>query len=742
MRKIILSTLAFMGFLGLSAQTKPQYQIQYQSLAIDTTFEKIASINRQYINEHFKEAIWDIVPQKSNKKEQNYLVTLIKNQDYSRVKEINGKWRTSNCDYSFLPNSKNPVLNKEFKLTVIKDSILISADAGVADEEDLLFFKNNYYRIFDNYLHTEKTLDKDQYQLISNEKDGKLTYSLINNENTSYQPSSYLKFDKGGDLGNDFSSFNNHQTKYDVRQYDYSLRDTVDINRTINGLFKEDLTTRVIINEPYTVNYRDENSVMKDSVYFQTNVVLRGKITGFDPNTHISIDYIDQGPGSFKRKAFVFYPDKEGNFEFKMFLDKPMSFGFWHHETTAFYLAPGDDLYLTLDMKEFDETIKWTGKGSEKNQFLADRFLFEEKNDLQMRKYYDKVRQQYSKMEPQEFKDYCDSIYRMRLSFTNAYQSKLAPVDYLNYYYEQYFVNYSMKSDFPRNQSYYRKQEGKEVLEIGEDYDDFKNDFHADNDLMSFAHSYEHNIREIAFFDILTKMRNELGIPFLGLDDNYKRRNYFTGLLYSGLTNYYLKYINLGDVIERGSWDLAVEMMDDFSKAYPNTLCLNKIESSFAKAQTVAPGQLAYNFELEDLEGNKVKLSDFKGKVVYLDFWATSCGPCRGQIEGYAPKLKEMMKGKDIVFVYIACEGNVDRVKKYVEKNNVTGVLLMAKEKEPIIRDKYWFNGIPEYYIIGKDGKIVQRDADRPSSLIHNPKPLLDALNQPTDNVEEEISKL
>ena len=739
MKRLFLSTLILLCFVCAQSQTK--FQIQYQFLDTDSTHKKNVEESFTLLNESYLEEIWEITPLSNKKNNNTYNVKLIKNQNYKRTKRVGKKWRTVNSDYSFLPEASHPLLNKTLQLNISKDSVKINIPKSIENNENLEYLISNSKRIFEYYFLGSKGIADEVFALEKKNKDGSISYFLKNEKDKEYKPSSYLKLEKKGQIGSDFSSFIEYKASFNRKEYSYKTKDSIMIDHVIIGSMKQYLKTININNEPYTVKYRDENHILYDSIYPRTNAILRGRIKGFDPEKHISIDYSESIPGSYKRKAFVFHPDKKGNFEFKMYLDEPMEFDFWHKESTKFVLAPGDDLYLTLDMKEFDETVKWSGTGSEKNQLLAARFLYDEQNKTSARNYYDNTREQITRLTPNEFKNYCDSLSQIRYNFLDKYKVKLTPSDYLANYYDEYFMNYSRKSDFPRLQKYYREREKLEPWDIEDSYNDFKETFHADNDLMSFASRYDREIRSIVFFDIYSDFRNEYEIPVFGLDDNYKKRNYFTELLYSGKSAYILKYKTVGDVIERGSWDLAVEMMEAYRKDFPNTTCLSKLEKAYSKAKTVAPGQFAYDFELEDLEGNKVRLSDFRGKVVYLDFWSTGCAPCRSQIERYAPKLKEKMKDKDIVFMYVACEGNVKRVKKYIEKNDVKGVVLMAKDQEATIRDKYWFNGIPEYYIIDKEGKIVQRDANRPSSLIRNPKPLLDALKTGA-NSDQEVSKL
>ena len=86
-------------------------------------------------------------------------------------------------------------------------------------------------------------------------------------------------------------------------------------------------------------------------------------------------------------------------------------------------------------------------------------------------------------------------------------------------------------------------------------------------------------------------------------------------------------------------------------------------------------GDQAPTFKYLDINGKEVSLSDLKGKYVYIDIWATWCGPCTGEL----PHLKELekkMHGKKIVFVSISCDKDKAAWEKMVKEKGLEGVQL------------------------------------------------------------------
>jgi thiol-disulfide isomerase/thioredoxin len=154
------------------------------------------------------------------------------------------------------------------------------------------------------------------------------------------------------------------------------------------------------------------------------------------------------------------------------------------------------------------------------------------------------------------------------------------------------------------------------------------------------------------------------------------------------------------------------------------------IKQYFAEKQAKAKfnNTAAPAFEYENHAGGKTKLADFKGKYVYIDVWATWCGPCRAEI----PSLKmveEKYHGKNIAFLSISVDTDKDheKWKTFVTEKQLGGVQLFADKNWNSDFIKYFeINSIPRFLLIDPSGKVVNADADRPS----NPKlqKTLDAL--------------
>ena len=122
-------------------------------------------------------------------------------------------------------------------------------------------------------------------------------------------------------------------------------------------------------------------------------------------------------------------------------------------------------------------------------------------------------------------------------------------------------------------------------------------------------------------------------------------------------------------------------------------------------------------FDYLNFKGGNTKLSDFKGKYVYIDVWATWCGPCIAEIP-FLKKVEEKYEGKNIAFVSISVDVQKDfeKWKKFVEDKQLGGIQLFAdKNWNSDFIKSFGINSIPRFILIDPSGKVVSADAARPS---------------------------
>lgn len=116
-------------------------------------------------------------------------------------------------------------------------------------------------------------------------------------------------------------------------------------------------------------------------------------------------------------------------------------------------------------------------------------------------------------------------------------------------------------------------------------------------------------------------------------------------------------------------------------------------------------GDIAPDFTVEMLDGSKVTLSELRGKVVLVGFWATWCPPCRLELSHMQKDVIDHFAGKDLVVLPISRGEKRKTVEDYIAKMGYT--FPIGLDGDQSIYKKYASNYIPRSFVVGRDGKVV-----------------------------------
>lgn len=367
-------------------------------------------------------------------------------------------------------------------------------------------------------------------------------------------------------------------------------------------------------------------------------------------------------------------------------------------ERTGIYLEKGQNVDLTLNAEEFDETLKYSGDLANSNNFLAAKYLWEEQNVDYKELYSFEEDEFFKKLDSEQKK--MDSLYSTHQVKNDKFDKMLKDENM-----------YSRAALIENYQDAHRYYSGVEDYQVGSDfYDDLKDinfkDTLAFRNSLAYQSLLEIHFNRIANEETYDSGNNNHTLLYLKKVDSSLPDGYAKDKLMVGHLQFWLKPDETLD-----------EAYNIYKNSNPNSENLPELTQRYNQLKSLTAGNASPTFDYENYKGGTTSLSDLKGKYVYIDVWATWCGPCLREI----PSLKEVEKdyaGKNIQVVSISIDEpkDYDKWKQMISEKSLGGLQLMADNNwnSKFVKD-YAILGIPRFILVDPKGDIVSADAPRPS---------------------------
>ncbi|WP_159476500.1 TlpA disulfide reductase family protein [Dyadobacter sp. 3J3] len=380
-------------------------------------------------------------------------------------------------------------------------------------------------------------------------------------------------------------------------------------------------------------------------------------------------------------------------------------------ETSAFS-KPGDEYDIILDSLQKAEGVRYEGDEADMNDYIvkceAARLRFERIND----KYY-------FQLEPDEFLSLKDSLEANYQKLYTLLKEKTRLDPELERVLEiqqkmniTYFVHNYVRSKYG--------SQGEIPTALKSIIDKTPDDSLVLNYKMRVYSLVVNAFLESRIYAPLYQEHKDLSpdsingmMPLLGSAKIEKSDypNFMKELLLAKNVNNYLVFSGITPEVD--------SIYLKFKNTYKNKDYLSALKKSYDKWLSIGPGRPAPDFSGDTPDGRKIALSDLKGKIVYMDVWATWCGPCKTELP-FTRKIQKDFKGNDqVAFLYVSIDESIPDWHNMLKKDKEFGGIHINQKQHQqpgAIWELYLMTGIPRYVLIDAEGKIVQSNASRPSS--------------------------
>ncbi|MFN3529039.1 MAG: TlpA family protein disulfide reductase [Bacteroidia bacterium] len=383
------------------------------------------------------------------------------------------------------------------------------------------------------------------------------------------------------------------------------------------------------------------------------------------------------------------------------------------NEVTPFFMETGDSMHVTLDYELFDESVRYSGKNAAYSNYKAAFYLqFNDTGNpaLNAQSFYQFA---IRKLDPLPYLAVMDSFEAAQLRFLEYWKADLAEK---YYQYERDGLQYTVANQkymYPGLRGFFAQQlPDLTVPEIPAGFYDFYQKLKWNQDWLIGKHEYENSASSYAY-QVLKQQKLLEGkmTPALVL-----AQTKVIDSISSGASSGYLMAGLLESYYKRNDGERTALAYDYFMASDASAELKKHINDLKAHADLLKPGVAAPAFSLQNLEGKQVQLSDFKGKVVFIDFWASWCVPCIAEFK-HVPQLKAALNSKEIVFLYVSLDEQIDMWQKSATKHLPEEQHLWAPGAfTGELGLRYQITGVPRYVVVDRAGLIHDLNPPRPSS--------------------------
>jgi alkyl hydroperoxide reductase subunit AhpC len=404
--------------------------------------------------------------------------------------------------------------------------------------------------------------------------------------------------------------------------------------------------------------------------------------------------------------------NKNGEFSITIPLTEPLkAMLYFGNRLTDVFLEPGKEVSMAINSIVFPEKISYGGELGPINHYLTLARKLDQQTSIAAAGLFSK--------EPDQFIRFSDSVKQMKIKLLDEYMAKYKDIDPDFVTLTRSGIEFSWADQHLQYPGKYQLLKGIQPAIPAGYHFDYLNRLNL-NSASNLSNSvYQEFVQHYLDYRQSVYLFEHPNTAALIFPESVARFR----VIHEEFTNPaiidYLLFTAMDDHLANFGVTRVESFLTDFRVTCKNQEYVKAIETIAANMEKVGLGKPAPDFTAYTPDGKQVNLSDYFGQLLYIGFWASWSDWSLQEIP-YFEQLRRDFEGKPVKFILISLDFEKDKNRwaAIIKKNNFGSIQLFQDPKSNVLKENYYLNDFPRYFLIGKDGKIISVYAPRPTENI------------------------
>lgn len=375
---------------------------------------------------------------------------------------------------------------------------------------------------------------------------------------------------------------------------------------------------------------------------------------------------------------------------------------YYNKKNIKLLIKPGNQLTFDFDASGFENNTRFRGDGAGDNELYH---AFNKEFKLLSHQYKsvffadypipERVLNKMKSAGPKEFQSFAKANLQNEVNFLlqglETYNPAVDVADYL-----QNMIEYKwalLQLSYP--------DVNKSGFTIEDSYFDFLQSVNLANEQAVGMKEY------MCFLDLFMEHLYIDAMKKQGLEGGtFEEKFYLIERFFQGPTRDYALAQLLMRTVNRNNFGQIAHLFDRYTSIASTEKPLTTIQTAIRRLNQFREGTMAPEFQLTDAFGTPRRLSEYRGKMVYLSFWAGWCKPCIAEITNSRDN-RLALSNSDIVFLFVSVDRSLEKWNSASDRNALDGVNLWAGDGKSGVERDYEVTSLPRYFLIDRNGRFI-----------------------------------